>query len=68
MIASLKDYLPLADLWKIVLACLAVAVIAPLAVSLAIIGEGRHRRALVVLGVAIVAGLLAAGLYTLFAG
>jgi hypothetical protein len=68
MIASFKDYLPLSDLWKIVVACLVVAVIAPLAVSLAIVGEVRNRKALVVLGVAVVAGLVAAGLYTLFSG
>jgi hypothetical protein len=66
IVAALKDYLPLSDLWKIVVTCLLVAVVAPLAVSLAIIGDAKHRRAYVVLGVAIVLALIAAGLYTLF--
>jgi hypothetical protein len=67
-IASLTDYLPLSDIWKIVVTCLFVAIVAPLAVSFAIIGEAKRRRAYTVIGVAIVAGLVAAGLYTLFAG
>jgi len=67
-IASLSDYLPLNDLWKIVVTCLLVAVIAPLAVSFAIIGDAKRRRAYVVVGVAIIAALVAAGLYTLFSG
>jgi len=78
MIASLDDYLPLADLWKIVLVCLLVAVIAPTAVSVAIAGLDLRERsaerhegglpglALVVAGVAVVCALIGAGLYALF--
>jgi hypothetical protein len=78
MLASLDDYLPLDALWKIVLATLVVAVIAPTAVSLAVAGLDRrassveqHRStvpgtALVVVGVAVIAALIGAGLYTLF--
>ena len=78
MLASLQAYLPLDDLAKIILATLVVAVIAPAAVSLAIDGLDRratsieqHRRpvtgvALVVVGVAIIAALIALGLYALF--
>jgi hypothetical protein len=78
MLASLQSYLPLDDLLKIILATLAVAVIAPAAVSVAIAGLDRratsierHRSpvpgvALVVVGVAVIAALIGAGLYTLF--
>jgi hypothetical protein len=77
MIASLRDYLPLSDLWKIVIACLVVAVVAPTAVSIAIVGLDRREHAtaarqretgglLIVLGTGIIAALIAAGLYTLF--
>ena len=74
MLASLKDYLPLDDLLKIVVVCLVVAVIAPAAVSLAIAGLDRRSRhagdvsgtALVVVGVAVIAALIGAGLYALF--
>jgi hypothetical protein len=78
MIASLDEYLPLGDLVKIVLVCLAVAVIAPSAVSVAIAGldlrersAERHERglsgiALVVAGVAVLCALIGAGLYALF--
>jgi len=67
-LASLTDYLPLSDLWKIIVTCLVVAVVAPLAVSFAIIGDATRRRAYVVIGVAVIVALVAAGLYTLFAG
>jgi hypothetical protein len=74
MLASLRDYLPLSDLAKIVIASLVLAVIAPSAVSLAIAGLDRRSRhpgdatgtAYVGLGVAVIAGLIAAGLYALF--
>jgi hypothetical protein len=74
VLAALSDYLPLADLAKIVVVCLAVAVVAPAAVSVAIAGLDRRSRhtndaagtALVVLGVAVIAALIGAGLYTLF--
>ena len=74
MVGSLRDYLPLADLAKIVAVCLAVAVIAPAAVALAIAGLDRRSRhagdatgaALVVMGVAVLAALIGAGLYALF--
>ena len=78
MIASLDDYLPLGDLWKIVLVCLLVAVIAPTAVSVAITGldlrersaerheSGLSGTAVVVAGVAVLCALIGAGLYALF--
>jgi hypothetical protein len=67
-VAALKDYVPFSDLWKIVVVCLVVAVVAPLAVSLAILGEARRRRVFTVIGVAVVAALVGAGLYALFTG
>jgi hypothetical protein len=78
MIASLDEYLPLADLVKIVVVCLAVAVVAPAAVSVAIAGldlrarqveqreSGASGVALIVLGVAVVCALIGFGLYALF--
>jgi hypothetical protein len=78
MIGALRDYLPLADLGKIVLVCLLVAVVAPSAVALAIVGLDRRARvaesgtgratalALVAVGVLVVAALIGAGLYALF--
>ena len=80
LLASLQDYLPLDDLVKIVVACAAVAVVAPLAVSLAIAGLDRRAepagagrsRAVgtgeIAVGVAALAGLVAAGLYALVTG
>ena len=78
MLASFQDYLPLDDLAKIVAACLVVAVVAPSAVSLAILGLDRRARALsdgsseaagdalIIAGVALVVALIGIGLYTLF--
>ena len=73
MLASLSDYLPLADLGKIVVVCLVVGVVAPAAVSVAILGLDRRshgRRSagvlLIVVGVAVIAALVGAGLYALF--
>jgi len=78
MLASFSDYLPFADLVKIVVVCLVVAVIAPVAVALGVRGldlraGARQERGgkvrgtgLVVVAVAIVAALISAGLYALF--
>ena len=77
MVASLNDYLPLKDLAKILAVCLAVAVVAPAAVSVGIVGLDRRARAdhagsskamgtvLVVLGAAVLLSLVAAGIYAL---
>lgn len=72
-VAAFSDYLPLPDLWKILAACVAVALVAPAAVSLAVVGLDRRSRAsagggvpLVAAGVLVLAGLIAAGLYALF--
>jgi heme/copper-type cytochrome/quinol oxidase subunit 2 len=71
--ASLSDYLPLADLLKIVVACLAVAVIAPTAAALVITGFEKqsqaHRAgetrligdARIAIGVTIIAALIVLG-------
>ena len=73
-IAALRDYLPLADLGKIVVVSLVVAVVAPTAASVAIVGLDRREHAtgsrvgstaLIVVGVAVMAALVAAGLYAL---
>lgn len=78
MLASLQQYLPLDDLAKIILATIAVGVIAPAAVSVAIAGLDRRASsikrhtspvpgiALILVGVAVIAALIGAGLYTLF--
>jgi hypothetical protein len=78
MLASLQEYIPFDDVAKIVAATLVVAVIAPTAVAVAVAGLDRrassaeHHRsgaggiALIVLGVAVIAALVTAGLYALF--
>jgi hypothetical protein len=77
MIASFSEYLPLDDLVKILGVCLAVAVIAPSAATLAIVGHDRRTRAgassgrvsglaLILLGVGILAALVGFGIYVLF--
>jgi hypothetical protein len=75
--ASLSQYLPLGDLAKILVACLVVAVAAPSAVTLGIVGLDRRTRAvkhhsstvagtlLVGLAVAILAALIGLGLAAL---
>jgi hypothetical protein len=75
--ASLHDYLPLDDLFKIVIACLAVAVIAPSAAALVITGFDAQATAhdvggsrvggdiRIALGVLVLAAMIAIGLYTL---
>lgn len=77
ILASLSDYLPLGDLWRIVIACLVVAVIAPSAVSVSVVGLDRralavqeHRSTavgdlLVGVGVIVLAALIAFGIYAL---
>jgi hypothetical protein len=78
IVAKLSDYLPLADLAKILVVCLVVAVIAPAAVSVGIVGLDRREQAaesrsstvtgtaLIVFAVGVLAALIGAGLYTLF--
>jgi hypothetical protein len=78
IVAKLSDYLPLADLAKIVVVCLVVAVIAPAAVSVGIVGIDRREQAteghsstitgtaLIVVAVGVLAALIVAGIYTLF--
>jgi len=77
IVASLQQYLPLADLAKILVVCLVVAVVAPSAVSVAIVGLDRRARAtaaqrstaggdaLVIAGIAILVGLIVLGLVAL---
>ena len=77
IIASFQDYLPLEDLAKIVAVCVAVAIAAPAAAALVITGfelraDARHSglmRALgdarIVLGVAVIAGMIIVGLYAM---
>jgi hypothetical protein len=69
---SLSDYLPVADLVRIVAVTLAVAVVAPSAASLAIVGLDRRSagavvrgNALVGIGASVLVLLVAAGLYAL---
>jgi hypothetical protein len=75
--ASLHEYLPLDDLLKILIVCAGVAVVAPSAAALVITGfesqaqaqragQGRLAGDLrIALGVAIIAAMIVAGLYTL---
>jgi len=49
-VASISAYLPLADLVKILVVALTVAVVAPSAVSLAIAGDSRRRAGSIALG------------------
>jgi hypothetical protein len=77
MLASLSEYLPLDDLAKILVVCLAVAVIAPASVSLAVAGLDRRTRAesrgtrsvlgvaFIVVGVGVLIALIVAGIYIL---
>jgi hypothetical protein len=78
IVAALKDYLPFHDLLEIVVVCMLVAVVAPSAVAVAIVGLDRRSSAagrgesqvvgdaLIVAGVVILAVLIGLGLYTLF--
>ena len=69
---ALSRYLPLPELVKIVAVTLAIAVVAPSAVSLAVAGMDRRREgsaplgaALIGAGASVVLLLVAAGLYAL---
>jgi hypothetical protein len=79
-VASFQDYLPIADLLRIVAVCAAVAMIAPTAAALVITGfeaQANARQAgrtrvpgdlRIALGVAVLAALIVAGLYALIDG
>lgn len=69
---SFSDYLPLPDLVKILVVALAVAVLAPSAASLAIVGLDRRESgrtaagtALMAVGVGVLLVLVAVGIFTL---
>lgn len=71
-VLDLQRYLPLSELVRIVTVTLAVALLAPSAVSLAVAGLDRRARGAAVRGAALVGAgasvlvlLVAAGLYTL---
>jgi len=76
--AAFKDYLPFGDLVKILVVCLVAAVVAPSAVSIAIVGLDRREKAaaahessatgtaLIAVGMLILAVLIGLGLYALF--
>jgi hypothetical protein len=76
-LAAFSDYLPASDLLKIVVVCLAVAVVAPASVSIAISGLDRRGRAvqehssraagtlLIVGGVSVLVALITFGIYAL---
>jgi hypothetical protein len=75
--ASLEEYLPLGDLLRILVVCVSVAVIAPSAAALVITGfeaqanahqAGRNRLPgdlRIAIGVAVLAAMIAAGIYAL---
>ena len=71
ILGSFSEYLPFNDLVKIVIACLAVAVIAPAAVSVAVVGRRDHRQAagrgiaLMAVGIVVLVALIVIGLYAL---
>jgi len=69
---SFSDYLPLSDLAKILAVALVVAVMAPAAVSVGIVGLDRREHgdtgsgtALLAVGVGVLAVLVGVGLYAL---
>ncbi len=78
IVGSLSEYLPFDDLAKILVVCLVVAVIAPSAVSVGVIGLDRRAHAeeshessasgvaLIVVSVGVLAALIAIGIYALF--
>jgi hypothetical protein len=45
IVAAFQDYLPLGDLWKILVVCLAVAVVSPAAAALVITGFEAQSKA-----------------------
>jgi hypothetical protein len=72
MLLSFSEYLPLADLAKVVAVVLVVAFMAPAAVSLGIVGLDRRHAgaegsgtAMVTAGVAVIVVLVGVGLYAL---
>jgi hypothetical protein len=77
IIAAFKDYVPLSDLLDIVLVCAGVAIVAPSAVAVAIVGLDRRNEAIerhesstmgtaiIAVGVIVLAVLIAVGLYAL---
>jgi hypothetical protein len=76
-LGAFQDYLPLSDLWKILVVCLAVAVVSPAAAALVITGFETQSKAhisggsrtpgdlRIALGVAILAVLIAFGILAL---
>jgi hypothetical protein len=76
-VASFQDYVPLSDLWKIVVVSLAVAVVSPAAATLVITGFEAQSKAhrsggsrtpgdlRIAVGVATLAGLIAVGILAL---
>ena len=80
IVASFQDYLPVADLLRIVAVCVGVAIVAPSAAALMITGfeaqeharqAGRTRvpgDLRIALGVVVLAVLIIAGLYALIDG
>ena len=80
IVAGFQEYLPVAELLRIVAVCAAVAIIAPSAAALVITGfeaQANARRAgrtrlpadfRIALGVAVLAALISAGLYALIDG
>jgi hypothetical protein len=77
VIGSFQDYLPLNDLWKILVVCLAVAVVSPAAAALVIDGFEAQAKAQasgggrtggdlrIALGILILAALVAFGILAL---
>jgi len=73
ILGAFSDYLPLDDLVKILIACIVVAVIAPTAVSVAVLGldmrdksRGHAQGTLLIgIGVLVLAALIAVGIYAL---
>jgi hypothetical protein len=78
IVASFSQYLPVKDLLEILAVCVVVAVVAPSAVAVGIVGLGRRERAaethesgalgtaLIVGAVAVLAALIGLGIYALF--
>jgi hypothetical protein len=77
ILGNLQEYLPLDDLWKILVVCLAVAVVSPAAAALVINGFEQQSNAhasggsrtpgdlRIALGVIILVVLIGLGIYTL---
>ena len=72
MLLSLHDYVPVSDLVRIIIVTLAVAVVAPAAVSVAVAGLDRRAHgdegtgdALVALGAGVLGMLVLVGIYAM---